>query len=83
MLKNKKGSLFLGLGFGLFLFITGVLIMPFILDDVSTTRVDLDCYGEGLTGGNKITCLFVGLLNPYYIWFFTAMALGLIVGAGR
>ena len=83
MIKSKKGSLFLGLGLGIFLFITGVLIMPFILDDVSTTRVDLDCYGANLTSGNKLTCLFVGILTPYFIWFFTSMALGLIIGAGK
>jgi hypothetical protein len=80
---NKKGSLFFGLALGIFLFITGVLVLPFILDDVSTTRTDLDCYGTDLTGGTMLSCLFVGMLTPYFIWFFTAMALGILIGAGR
>lgn len=79
---NKRGSIFLGIALGIFLFITGVLILPFITDDVSTFRDALNCDDEGnISNGTKITCLFAGGLVPYYIWFFTSLAVGLIIGS--
>lgn len=84
MIKGKKGSIFLGIALGIFMFIMGVLIMPFLLDDVSTFRVALNCAnGSSITDGTKLTCLFGGALIPYYIWFFTSLALGLVVGGAR
>ena len=77
---NRKGSVFFGLTLGIFLFIMGVLIMPYILDDITTARTDLDCAGAAISSGTKLTCLFVGAINPYYIWFFSSIALGLVVG---
>lgn len=80
---NKKGSVFLGLSLGIFIFIMGVLIMPFILDDISTTRVSLDCGNTTISNGNKLTCLFISAVNPYFIWLFTSLALGLIIGGAK
>jgi len=80
---NKKGSIFLGLALGIFIFITGVLILPFITDDVASVRVLLDCANAAsISDGTKISCLFIGGLVPYYIWFFTAISLGVILGSG-
>lgn len=81
---NKRGSVFLGITLGLFIFITGVLILPFITDDVSSVRVLLNCSNAGaITDGTKLSCLFVGALVPYYIWFFSALAIGLVIGGSR
>lgn len=82
---NKKGSIFLGVAIGIFVFISGVLILPYLADDVTTFRVALDCAEEigDITGGTKLTCLFGGALIPYYIWFFTSLALGLVIGGSR
>lgn len=82
---NKKGSIMLGFGLGIFIFIMGVLIMPFILDDITTFRTALDCADSGgtLSYGTKLTCLFGGITAPYYIWFFSSLAIGLIVGGFR
>ena len=78
---NKRGSIFLGLALGIFLFIMGVLILPYLTDDVSFSRVLLECSEtDDITNGTKLTCLFVGALIPYYIWFFSALAIGLIIG---
>lgn len=77
---NRKGSLFLGIALALFIYVSGVLIMPFIADDIATFRVDLDCYNSAISGGNKITCLYGGALMPYFIWFFISLAVGLIIG---
>jgi hypothetical protein len=82
-MKNKRGNAFLGFALGIFIFVMGVLIMPFILDDVDTTRTQLDCTNSSITGGTKINCLFVGSIIPYFILFFTALAVGLIAGGSR
>ncbi len=77
---NKKGSIFLGLALGVFLFITGVLVLPFLTDDVTTVRTALNCSSAAtISDGTKLSCLFVGGLIPYYIWFFSSMAIGLII----
>jgi len=81
---NKKGSIYLGLALGLMIWITGVLILPFITGDVTTVRVALNCATPlEITSGNKLSCLFVGGLVPYYIWFFSSMALGILIGGFR
>ncbi len=83
MIKGKKGSMFLGIGLGIFIFVMGVLILPYIADDVTTFRTALDCTDTTITNGAKLTCLFGGALIPYYIWFFTSLALGLVIGGRK
>lgn len=79
---NKKGGIFLGVALGLFLFMTGVLMLPYLTDDVTSFRSALNCSDSGsITDGTKLTCLFGGALTPYYIWFFTSLSLGLILGS--
>ena len=79
---NKRGSIFLGIALGVFIFICGVLILPFIADDVTTFRTALNCSGD-ISSGTMITCLFGGALVPYYIWFFSSLAIGLLLGGGK
>ncbi len=83
MIKGKKGSMFLGIGLGIFIFIMGVLILPYIADDVTTFRTALDCTDTTITNGAKLTCLFGGALIPYYIFFFSSLALGLVIGGRK
>ena len=82
-MKNKKGSFFLGIVLAIFLFISGVLILPYITDDVDTVRTALNCSTTSISSGTKLNCLFVGALVPYYIWFFSALAIGLLVGGSK
>ncbi len=78
---NKKGSIFFSVVIGLFVFMTGVLFIPFIVDDITTFRTALDCEMSGsITDGTMMTCLFGSALVPYFIWFFSSLALGFIVG---
>ena len=78
---NKRGSVFFGVSVGIFLFVMGVLFIPFITDDITTTRTDLNCAnGTAITDGTKLTCLTVDLVVPYLIWFFASVALGYIAG---
>lgn len=77
---NKRGSIFLGVTIGIFIYIMGVLFIPFITDDITTTRIDLDCTNTSVSGGTMITCLMVDTLIPYLILFFVSLLVGFIIG---
>lgn len=77
---NKKANIFLGVVVALLLFISGILLLPFVTDDISTTRVDLDCDNTDISDGTKWTCLMVDLVVPYLIIFFVSLAVGYLVG---
>ncbi len=79
---NKKGNVYFGIGMGIFIFIMGVLFLPFILDDIDTSRNALSCSTpESISDGIKLTCLAISGLVPYYLWFFISIALGYIIGS--
>jgi len=80
---NKQGSIFFGIIVGLFVFVIGVLFIPFLTEDIATTRTLLDCTNSSITGGTMITCLQIDLVTPYLIWFFVSVALGYISGGLR
>ena len=81
---NKKGSaVFFGITIGLFCFIIGVLIIPFLTEDITLARVALDCTNTSITDGVKITCLQHDLVIPYFIVFFISLAAGIISGSRR
>lgn len=79
---NKKGNIYFGMGMGIFIFIMGMLFLPFILDDIDTSRASLNCSTpSAITDGAKLTCLAISGLTPYYIWFFISISLGFIIGS--
>ena len=78
---NKKGSIFFGVGIGLFIYIMGVLFIPFIVDDVDTFRTSMDCTNTDITDGTKLSCLIGDLTIPYLIWFFVSLLVGFIAGS--
>jgi hypothetical protein len=80
---NKKGSVYLGIFLALIIYITGVLFMPFIVDDIDTARTDLDCSNSSISDGTKVTCLATDSVMPYFIWFFISLALAFVVGGFR
>lgn len=75
---NKKGSFFLGFIIFLIIFINGVLIIPFLQDDITTSRTDLNCADSSISSGNMITCLMVDSAIPYFIILFIGVGLGFI-----
>ena len=79
MIKGKRGNIFFGVVLGLMIFISGVIFLPFITDDITTTRTALSCTdAENITGGTMLMCLLVDTIAPYFIWFFISVALGFI-----
>ena len=81
MFNNKKANMFLGVIIGIFIWVTGILFLPFIIDDIDTTRTDLDCTNTSITDGTKLVCLTTDLVIPYLIWFFVSLAIGFVLGS--
>jgi hypothetical protein len=81
MIKGKQGSIFLGLLFALIIWIFGILVLSFFLDDITQSRVDLNCSNPtAITSGTMVTCLVENLVTPLWIITFSSLALGLILG---
>ena len=69
MMKNKGGqTLGIAIMVALFLFIVGMMSVNFLKDAVSRARDsnNLNCSGD-ISDGNKLTCLAVDIVIPYFI----------------
>lgn len=66
---NKKGFTQIGITFliAFFFFIAGMIFLNPITDDVSTARTSLNCGDSTISDGNKLTCLGIDLVVPYFI----------------
>lgn len=80
---NKKGNMFFGIALAIFLFIMGILFIPFFADDIATTRTSLDCTNTSISSGTKLTCLNIDLVIPYFIWFLISLLFGYLGGGLR
>jgi len=79
-MMNKRGSAFFGIIIGVVIYIFGVLFIPFLMDDVTTFRGEMDCSSTSISNGAMFSCLIGDAAIPYLIWFFISLALGFIVG---
>ena len=80
---NKKGNVFFGITVAILIWFFGILFLPYITDDISTARTNLECSSDNITGGTMVLCLMLGTLTPYVIWFIASCALGFIAGSLR
>jgi hypothetical protein len=78
---NKKGNVYLGLGLAIFIWVSGILIYPYILDDITTTRAELGCDNfADLSNGTQLVCIGISGLSPYFLWFLVSLFFGFILG---
>ena len=77
---NKIGqSLGLSIMSFLLIILVGFLSVNFLMTEVSTARVDLDCSNaDNIEDGNKLLCLVADITIPYWIWIIVALAIGVI-----
>ncbi len=75
---NKGQTLFLSVIVAAMIFVAGVIVVNFIKDDVSTSRIDMDCANPAISDGAKLTCLGIDIVVPYFIVIFLSAAGGLI-----
>lgn len=78
---NKRGNIWAGITFGLMVWIFGILILTFLLDDITQSRIDLQCASpELITSGTMIMCLMIDGFVPYFIWSVCSLFIGFIFG---
>ena len=80
---NKKANIYFGIVIALVVWIAGILILPFIVNDITTFRVAMDCTNTAISDITKINCLAGDSLIPYYIWTLVSIALGFIIGGNK
>lgn len=80
---NKKGAVFLGVVLCLFLWATGVLLIPYVTDVIDWQRGELSCSSNDLAGYVRLMCLLTDSFIPYFIYFLLLTSVGLIVGGMR
>ena len=77
MVLNKKGQVaLLGLIIGVFIFLLGMSFIDPMKDVLTEVRggSQLDCTNTSVSDGNKLTCLAVDLVLPYFIVTVLAVA---------
>ena len=79
---NKRGNIFFGLAIFLLIYVFGVLFIPYFADDITTTRVDLDCTNTSITNGAKLNCLLTDALIPYFILFIFSASFAYLMEKG-
>ena len=83
MLNNKKGNVFLGITIGLIIWIFGILVLSFFIDDITQARTDLQCSSPtSISSGTMLTCLMLDATVPYWIWTFASLTIGYFLGRG-
>jgi uncharacterized membrane protein len=73
----------LGIGIALFVWVFGILFLPFLIDDITTFRTDMDCSNTSISGGSMLVCLAGGITAPLWIWTILSLAIGFIIGGGK
>ena len=77
---NKKGSLGIAIITALILIIVGFMMINFVRDEVTRTRIDLNCANANdISDSTKLTCLAVDVVVVYFIWIILSIAIGLII----
>lgn len=77
---NKKANVMIGLSLGLFIWISGILLIVYFGDVITEQRSNLSCSDTSISYGNKGTCLILSGLMPYYIWTIASISLALLIG---
>jgi len=80
---NKKGNIYFGIVITLIVWVAGILILPFLANDVLTFRTAMDCSNSSISNFTKVNCLAGDSVIPYFIWTLASIALGFIVGGRR
>ena len=80
---NKRGNVLLGIGVALIVWVFGVLFLPFLTDDITTFRTDMECSNTSISGGTMLVCLVAGITTPVWIWTILSLAIGFILGGSK
>ena len=77
---NKKGNLGIAIITSLLLIIIGFMCINFVRDEVTQTRLDLNCANaDDISDATKLLCLVVDTTVPYWIWLILSLSIGIII----
>lgn len=74
----KGQTLGLSILYGLFFFVLGILFINFLQPDIRIAQTALDCSNTSISDGNKLTCLLVDGVMPYFIIAMLSTGVGII-----
>lgn len=78
-MNNRGQTLGLSILYGVFFFIMAIIFINFLQPDIRAAQTSLDCNNvAGISDGNKITCLLVDGVMPYFIIAILSAAIGTI-----
>ena len=80
MFNGKRGqTLAIAILSAIVFFIVGMLTINFMMDEITTTRTDLNCASaEDISDGTKLLCLAVDIGVPYWILLIFSVTIGAI-----
>lgn len=79
MISKKGQTLGLALLNSIFVFLIGLMILNFIMPEITQTRIDLNCSdASSISDGNKLMCLMTDVTVPYWILLVFSLGLGFI-----
>lgn len=80
---NKKAQMSLGIAIviAILIFLMGIPVINILKPEIDTARGSsgLDCTNTSITDGNRLTCLGVDIVLPYFIWIVLASAGGVVI----
>ena len=77
ILKNKKASLGLGIVSSLVVLIIGLMMVNFLMPEITTFRTDMNCSdAANISDGTKLLCLLVDTTVPYFIVIIFSLVIG-------
>jgi hypothetical protein len=79
-MNNKGQTLGLAILSSVFIFIIGMMIINFIIPEVTEFRINLNCAdASSISDGTKLLCLVGGTAVPYWILLIFSIIVGAIV----
>lgn len=81
-MNRKADTVFMGIVFGIMIFVAGTLFISFISDRVADLAgsTGLNCDDSTISDGVKGACLITELVVPYFIIIIVSLAGGLLIG---
>ena len=78
-MKKKAQTLGLILISSIFFFIVGLMCVNYILPEIDSTRISLNCEDEGtITSGVKLECLVIDTIVVYWIILVFSILIGAV-----
>lgn len=79
-MNNKGQTMGIAIISAIFIFIVGMMIINFIMDEVTTARANLNCASAStISDGNKLLCLVIDTTVFYWIILVFSVLTGVIV----